>query len=71
MAAFHTIVQADDLRQNLFVEQLLVLVVALMLQPSRTFFFNSSERGRVADVFCEIIIQLRQFLVLIPSTSTA
>ena len=50
------VVQLDDLRQNLFVEQFLVLVVPLMLQPLANLFLQFVEGGRVADIFREIII---------------
>ena len=53
--------QLHDLRQNFFMKQFLVPVVALMPQPFANLFLQFVKCRRIAHVFCEIIIQLGQF----------
>src|SRR5215472_16871357 len=60
------VVLLHQFRQNSFVKQFLVPVVALVLQPFADFLFQLLEGLRLAHVLREIIVQLRQLLCLDP-----
>jgi len=49
-------VQLHDFRQYLFVQQFLVLVIALVPQPFANFFLQFVQRARLADVFRKFIV---------------
>ena len=59
---YREVMQLHDLRQNFFVQQFLVFMVALVLQPFADFFLQFVQRRRVAYILREIIIQLCQLL---------
>src|SRR5450432_4266184 len=61
---YREVVELDDFGQDLFAEQVFVLVVALMLEAFADFLFQLVEGGGVADVFSEIVVEVGEFLGL-------
>ena len=50
------LVRLDQRGQNFFAEHVLVLVIALVLEALADFRFQLVERGGVADVFRELVV---------------